>query len=123
MTKNSAGPGNVTMVEIKTTEAKGSEVTEICTAFGQLGVSAETVGSQAAHEAREYLASRAAAGEHLADQLLLPMSLAGSGYFTAVKMNLHARTNLEVIAKFLPVSFVITQHDDFVSVEATPAQR
>ena len=65
MTKNSAGPGNVTMVEIKTTEAEGSEITEICTAFGQLGVSAEAVGSQAAHEAREYLVSRAAAGGNI----------------------------------------------------------
>ena len=123
MTKNSAGPGNVTMVEIKTTEAEGSEITEICTAFGQLGVSAEVVGSQAAHEAREYLVSRAAAGEHVADQLLLPIALAASGSFTAVKMNLHARTNLEVIAKFLPVRFAITQHDDFVRVEATPPLR
>ncbi len=99
-TRESAGPGNVVMIEIGT-----AEVTEIFTAFGQIGVSAESVAKTAAREAREYLASKAAAGEHLTDQLLLPMALAGRGSFTALKLNLHARTNIDVIARFLPVRF------------------
>jgi RNA 3'-terminal phosphate cyclase (ATP) len=73
-TRNSPGPGNVVMIEIGT-----AEVTEIFSAFGQVGVSAEKVASLAARYAREYLVSRAAAGEHLTDQLLLPMALAGAG--------------------------------------------
>lgn len=108
----SAGPGNVIMVEIGS-----ADVTEIFTAFGQLGVSAEKVATDVAREAREYLASKAAAGEHLTDQLLLPMALAGGGSFTALKMNLHARTNIEVIAKFLPVRFETTEADGFTGVE------
>ena len=111
-TRDSAGPGNIVMVEI----ASG-EVTEVFSAFGKLGVSAETVAAAAARDAREYLASRAVAGEHLTDQLLLPMALAGEGSFTAVKMNPHARTNVEVIGKFLPVRFEAREEGEFVRVE------
>lgn len=111
VTRESAGPGNVVMVEI------GSpEVTEIFTAFGRIGVSAENVANSVAREAREYLASTAAAGEHLTDQLLLPMALSGGGSFTAVKLNLHARTNMDVIAKFLPVFFEVIEQDGHTRV-------
>ncbi len=110
-TRNSAGPGNVVMVEIGS-----AEVTEIFSAFGQLGVSAEKVASTAARDAREYLVSRAAAGEHLTDQLLLPLALAGAGSFTAEKINLHARTNMSVISEFLPVRFETSQEEHFTRV-------
>ncbi len=114
VTRESAGPGNVVMVEI------GSpEVTEIFTAFGRIGVSAENVAQSAAREAREYLASRAAAGEHLTDQLLLPMALSGGGSFTAVKLNLHARTNMDVIAKFLAVRFEAVEEDSLTRINVT----
>jgi RNA 3'-terminal phosphate cyclase (ATP) len=115
-TRESAGPGNVVMVEV------GSEqVTEIFTSFGQIGVSAERVASRAAKDAREYLVSCAAAGEHLADQLLLPFALAGGGSFTATKLNLHARTNMEVIAMFLPVHFATSDGEGFVRLNVEPA--
>ncbi|HXN50088.1 MAG TPA: RNA 3'-terminal phosphate cyclase [Bryobacteraceae bacterium] len=110
-TRNSAGPGNVVMVEIGS-----AEVTEIFSAFGQLGVSAEKVASTAARDAREYLVSRAAAGEHLTDQLLLPLGLAGAGSFTAEKINMHARTNMAVISEFLPMRFETSQEDHFTRV-------
>jgi RNA 3'-terminal phosphate cyclase (ATP) len=111
-TRNSPGPGNVVMVEIES-----AEVTEIFTAFGELGVSAEKVASTAAKQARDYLVSRAAAGEHLTDQLLLPMALAGTGWFAAQKINLHARTNMSVIAEFLPVRFETREEEGFTHVE------
>ncbi|MBI4903244.1 MAG: RNA 3'-terminal phosphate cyclase [Acidobacteria bacterium] len=113
-TRESIGPGNVVMIEIAT-----HDVTEMFTAFGQLGVSAEKVATTAAKEAREYLASRASAAEHLTDQLLLPMALAGGGEFTALKLNMHARTNMDVIARFLPVRFEAIEHDGYVHVKVT----
>jgi len=116
-TRDSTGPGNVAMVEIKSVVPGGGEVTEIFTAFGQLGVSAEKVGADVAREGREYLVSSAIAGEHLTDQLLLPMALARGGSFTAVKMNSHAHTNIEVISKFLPVRFTAVKEDHFTKVE------
>lgn len=110
--RDSAGPGNVVMVEVES-----CDVTEIFTAFGKTGVSAERVAKAAVLDTQEYLGSKAAVGEHLADQLLLPMALAGSGSFTAVKLNLHARTNMEVIRRFLPVEFAATERDGFMKVE------
>jgi RNA 3'-terminal phosphate cyclase (ATP) len=110
-TRNSAGPGNVVMIEIGT-----AEVTEIFSSFGQIGVAAEKVASIAAKDARAYLVSRAVAGEHLTDQLLLPLALAGGGSFTAEKINLHARTNMAVISEFLPVRFDVQPGDGFTRV-------
>ena len=111
VTRESPGPGNVVMIQV------GSEsLTEMFTDFGKLGVSAEKVAENAAREAREYLASTAAAGEHLTDQLLLPMALAGSGSFTALKLSTHARTNMEVIAAFLNSKFKTSVRPTHVEV-------
>ena len=54
-------------------------------------------------EVRRYLAAGVAVGEHLADQLLLPLSLAGGGTFTTLPPTLHFTTNVAVIRRFLPV--------------------
>jgi RNA 3'-terminal phosphate cyclase (ATP) len=108
-TKESSGPGNVVMVEIES-----ENITEICTAFGKIGVRSETVAQQAAVEAAQYAASTAFAGEHLADQLLLPMAIAGSGSFSAVRQSEHTRTNIAVIRQFLPVDFEVSNFGDAV---------
>ena len=50
-------------------------------------------------------------------QLLLPMALAGMGTVTATKLSLHARTNMEVITKVLPVRFATIENEDFTGVE------
>jgi RNA 3'-terminal phosphate cyclase (ATP) len=113
-TNDSAGPGNVVMIEMR-----HGALTEICTGFGRIGTSAEAVASEAAGEARAYLASQASVGEHLTDQLLLPLALAGSGAFTATKITAHARTNMEVIAKFLPITFAAEKEEKFVRVSVS----
>ena len=116
--RDSAGPGNIVMIEI------GSrEVTEIFSAFGQITLAAEKVASIAAREAREYLISRAAAGEHLTDQLLLPFGLAGEGSFTALKINMHARTNMAVISEFLPVRFELREEEGLTKVSVATEGR
>ena len=38
--------------------------------------------------------------EHLTDQLMIPMALAGAGSFTAPPLTEHAWTNIEVVAAF-----------------------
>jgi RNA 3'-terminal phosphate cyclase (ATP) len=92
------GPGNIVMAE-----AEFDNVTEMTSGFGKLGVPAEAVGEHAAKRMAGYLASTAAVGPYLADQLLLPLALAGRGSFTTVKPSQHARTAAEVISKFLPI--------------------
>jgi RNA 3'-terminal phosphate cyclase (ATP) len=97
-TTNSPGPGNIVSLEIES-----ENVTEVFTGFGERGVAAEAVADQAVVAARRYLASDVAVGEHLADQLLLPMALARGGSFTAVPPSRHTTTNIEIIRKFLDV--------------------
>jgi RNA 3'-terminal phosphate cyclase (ATP) len=105
-TKNSASPGNVVMIEITSQAAS-----EMFIAFGERGVTAEAVATNAAGQAKAYLDSAATVGEHLADQLLLPMALAGKGAFSATELNLHAKTNMKVIQEFLPVRFEVSELD------------
>ncbi len=98
------GPGNALLVELQY-----REITELFTAFGEKGLPAEVVASRAAKLARHFHGSTAAVGEHLADQLVLPLALAGAGAFTTVHVSSHLQTNVEVIGKFLPVEFAITR--------------
>ncbi len=79
--------------------------TETFTGFGERGVRAEHVADSAIDQVRSYLSCGAPVGEHLADQLLLPLALAGGGHFRTVGISLHARTNMAVIERFLPVRF------------------
>ena len=111
--KNSVGPGNIVLIDV----ASSTGVAEQFCGFGRLGASAESVATEAVKEARAYLVSSAAAGEHLADQLLLPFALAGGGVFTATRLNRHARTNMQVISTFLPVKFVTREETGRIRVE------
>lgn len=115
-TRDSAGPGNIVMISLG-----ADDVTEVFSSFGRVGVASEKVAAEVVHEAREYLVSRALAGEHLADQLMVPMALAGGGSYTALKVSRHARTNAEVIRQFLPVSIVTVQGDP-VTICVQPAR-
>lgn len=106
-TVKSDGPGNVLAIEI------GSEaVTEIFTGFGERGRLAEAVAKETAEEARAYLASGAPIGPHLADQLLLPLALAGAGTFVTCAPTPHTTTNIAVIEKFLPVEIEASRIDE-----------
>jgi RNA 3'-terminal phosphate cyclase (ATP) len=92
------GPGNAVLIT-----PEHEHVTEVFAGFGARTVRAEAVAQEAIDQARAYMESNAAVGEHLADQLMLPMALAGGGSFTASTVSSHAKTNADVIARFLPV--------------------
>jgi len=93
------GPGNVLLLEYAF-----EHVTEVFSAFGQTSLRSEAVADVAINQADAWLRSGAAVAEHLADQLLLPMALAGSGSFTTPMMTEHLHSNIAVIERFLPVS-------------------
>ncbi len=101
---DSAGPGNAVMLEVES-----EHVTELFSAFGARGVPAEAVATMAAEQALAYLASGVPVGPQLADQLLLPLALAGGGSFVSVAPTLHATTNADVIARFLDVRVSFTE--------------
>ena len=94
----SAGPGNVVIIDVES-----EALTEVFTGFGRRGTPAEVVAGSAAREAKAYLDAGAPVGPHLADQLLLPLALAGAGAFRTTEPTLHATTNIGVIREFLPV--------------------
>jgi RNA 3'-terminal phosphate cyclase (ATP) len=95
---DASGPGNVLLVELEC-----EHVSEIFSGFGRRGVRAETVAEGAVREARQYLDAGVPVGPHLADQLLLPIALAGEGRFRSVPLSAHSETNLEVVQRFLPI--------------------
>jgi RNA 3'-terminal phosphate cyclase (ATP) len=101
------GPGNVVMARVA-----HEHVTEVFTAHGRHGVSAEQVGKELAREVREYLAAGAAVGAHLADQLLLPMALGAGGRFSTTELTEHSRTNIRTIQRFLDIAITPSQLDD-----------
>jgi RNA 3'-terminal phosphate cyclase (ATP) len=98
----SAGPGNVVMLHVEAEHAS-----ELVSAFGAKGVPAERVAERAVEEMERYLAADAPVGEHLADQLLVPLALAG-GEFRTLTFSSHARTNAALIERFLPVRFAVS---------------
>jgi len=101
---NAISRGTAVMIEIES-----EHLTEVFTRIGERGVRAEVIAENAADEALSYLATEAPVGEHLADQLLIPLALAGAGSFTTGPISLHTLTNIEIIKKFLDVDIGITQ--------------
>lgn len=109
------GPGNALLLSME-----HEHVTEIFSAVGEKSLSAEQVARNVIEQAQQYLASDAAVGEHLADQLLLPLAVAGSGSFSASNLSLHTRTNAEVIARFLPLEFLFSRESRRFICELQP---
>ncbi len=101
------GPGNAITVALAS-----EALTEIFTGFGQKGTSSDAVVDHVVKEARRYIASSAPVGEYLADQLLIPLALAGTGHYRTLPLTQHTRTNIEVIQKFLPIDIVTNTLDD-----------
>jgi RNA 3'-terminal phosphate cyclase (ATP) len=101
---NAISRGTAAMVEIES-----EHLTEVFSRIGERGVRAEVIAENAADEALAYLETDAPVGEHLADQLLIPLALCKGGSFTTGVFSLHTRTNIEVIKRFLDVSITASQ--------------
>ena len=92
---NDLGPGNAVTITLEY-----ENVTEVFAGFGERGVRAEDVAMGAAREAAAYLSMTAPVGEHLADQLLLPMALGAGGVFLTTMSTAHLRSNADVVRRF-----------------------
>jgi RNA 3'-terminal phosphate cyclase (ATP) len=104
--KGAPGPGNVIDVVIES-----EHVTEVFTAFGEKGVRAEEVGERAASEALAYLAAGVPVGEHLADQLVLPMAIGAGGAFRTVTPSSHTRTQIDLVARLTGARITVAPVD------------
>jgi RNA 3'-terminal phosphate cyclase (ATP) len=116
MIQHSHGPGNALIAAIES-----EHVTEVFTAFGERGVSAEKVAQDLGDEITRYLKSGAPVGEHLADQLLLPMALGEGGSFRTLRPSEHCRTQVTLIQMFLGTS--ISMHEESADLWRIDVQR
>ena len=99
------GPGNVVSIELEMEHHR-----EVFTGFGEQGVRAEAVASGAVDAARAYLAAGEPVGEHLADQLVIPLAMSGAGRFRTGPASRHLTTNVEVVGRFLGVEIACAEH-------------
>ncbi|HKC63807.1 MAG TPA: RNA 3'-terminal phosphate cyclase [Pyrinomonadaceae bacterium] len=104
---NAYSPGNVLTIEIES-----EQLTEVITGIGERGVRAETIAERAVKETQGYLSHNAPVGEHLADQLLIPLAVAGGGSYLTGPLSLHTTTNIEIIKKFLSVDITVAPAGD-----------
>ncbi len=104
---DSYGPGNVVSIFVES-----KMLTETFTGFGEKNVSAEKVAMRVARQAGHYLETGAPVGPYLADQLLIPMALAGSGCFRTGSPSNHTLTNISTIQNFIDVHFDVSEKAD-----------
>jgi len=102
----SKGPGNVILCELES-----DELTEVFVGFGEKGRPAEKVATGLSKELRRHLDAGVPVGEHLADQLVLLLGIAGGGEFRTLAPTPHTRTNIAVIERFLPVKIRCEEED------------
>lgn len=100
------GPANAVLLQVD-----GEHGTELFSAIGERGVKAEDVAAVCAEEAQAFLSAEVPVGEHLADQLILPLALAEGGAYLTTKPSLHTLTQVDTVRAFLPVRIDIRQHD------------
>jgi RNA 3'-terminal phosphate cyclase (ATP) len=98
-------------------ELESEHVTEVFTGFGQLGIRAEEVAGQCLREARIYLAADVPVGQHLADQLLLPLGIGaykktGGGAFRTMPLTQHSITHIEILRRFLEVKIDVREANE-----------
>src|SRR5258706_11153208 len=104
--QESAGPGNVVNVEVES-----EHVTELFTSFGEKRLSAEAVAQRLAEEVGAYLEAGVPVGEDLADQLLMPLALAGGGSFVTTPLSPHSTTYIDVVS-MLPARKFVTDRSN-----------
>jgi RNA 3'-terminal phosphate cyclase (ATP) len=104
MVEDSRGPGNALLAFIES-----EHITEVVTGFGERGVSSERIAAGVASEVQRYLSANVPVGEHLADQLLLPMALGAGGVFRTLEPSRHCLTQLNLLELFLRTSASVTR--------------
>ncbi|WP_346838426.1 RNA 3'-terminal phosphate cyclase [Microbulbifer sp. SAOS-129_SWC] len=92
---DSAGPGNIVSLRVVS-----EHVAEVIEVVGEKQLSAERVAGRAVRALSQYLAAGVPVGEHLADQIVLPMVLGKGGCFRTLKPSQHLLTNIDVIRQF-----------------------
>ncbi|PCJ52559.1 MAG: RNA 3'-phosphate cyclase [Planctomycetota bacterium] len=102
--KNSPGPGNIIFLEAQYDKSKS-----IFTGFSERGLPAEKVAKGVCQSFQKHHKADVPIDKYLADQLMLPMAMAGKGSFITRKLSYHSQTNIDVIMTFLPIEIIQEQ--------------
>jgi RNA 3'-terminal phosphate cyclase (ATP) len=94
----SNGPGNIVVATVH-----AEPFSYVASSPGAKKRKAEQVVERLADEVRTFVAAGVPVCEHLADQLIIPFALAGSGSFMTSTPTPHTMTQIEVVQKFLEV--------------------
>lgn len=113
---DSPGPGNALAIEIRC----GGAVERV-TAFGAKRLPAEEVAADAVAQARAWIESEAPVGEHLADQLILPLAFAGGSFRCGVWSD-HSETHVQVVRAFLGDDALTVRHGADGTVVSAPGR-
>jgi RNA 3'-terminal phosphate cyclase (ATP) len=89
--------GNLVVVTIK-----HEHVTHVDAQLHDPEQPAEVTAHALANRVDLYLAGTAPVSQHLADQILVPMAVAGGGSFRTFELTRHAHTTIDVVQAFLP---------------------
>lgn len=116
-TVESYGPGNVAQVVV---ESEGG--VEVFGACGEKRKQAEAVARELATEVRSYLDADVPVGEHLADQLLLPLALGSGGAFRTVAPSGHTLTQIELLRRFLGTEIRVERESELAYRVEVPAR-
>lgn len=106
-----ASPGNVVLAELRY-----EQVTEVFSAIGELGKSAESVARRVSDEVRAYIGSQRPIGPHLADQLMVPLAVLAGGRYATGELTDHSKTNMATLTAF--GGLVEAQADGVLAVRA-----
>jgi RNA 3'-terminal phosphate cyclase (ATP) len=78
----------------------------------------EAVAQELVEQIDAYEFAGAPVGEFLADQLMIPLALAGEGGYMTGPLSMHSETNHQVIARFLPGALHVISAGGKMLVEA-----
>lgn len=104
---NPIGPGNAFLVE-----SRMETFSAVFTGIADRRASSGDAARAACAEALAWSQASVPVDEHLADQLLLPLALAGGGSFRTTEPSGHARTHADILGLFLPVRVRFEKESD-----------
>ncbi|WP_237060295.1 RNA 3'-terminal phosphate cyclase [Microbulbifer sediminum] len=112
---DSFGPGNIVSLRVY-----AEHVTEVIEVVGEKHLSSERVAGRAVKEFNRYMEAGVPVGEHLADQLLLPMVLGRGGRFRTLAPSQHLLTNIDVIRQLTGMEISVRKESGHAWIVSVP---
>ncbi|MHA1689030.1 MAG: RNA 3'-terminal phosphate cyclase [Promethearchaeota archaeon] len=88
------------------------------TIIGEKGISSEEIGKKAVHEFLKYIQHDIPVDNYLSDQLIPLMAYSNEpSTIKVLEITQHARTNMELLKKFIPHKYKISKKNDYYLIQ------